>query len=37
MSVREFFCDVDDFCRYFEPFWHKQLVTRRLLSAQPRS
>ena len=27
MSVREFFCDVDDFCRHFEPFWHKQLVT----------
>jgi hypothetical protein len=24
MSVLELFCDVDDFCRSFEPFWHKQ-------------
>ena len=26
MSVLELFCDVDDFCRVFEPFWHKQLL-----------
>ena len=24
MSVLELFCDVDDFCRSFEPLWHQQ-------------
>jgi hypothetical protein len=27
MSVLELFCDVDDFCRSFEPFWHRQSLT----------
>src|SRR5215207_1718646 len=26
MSVLELFCDVDDFCRQFEPRWHKQCL-----------
>ena len=26
MSVLELFCDVDDFCRAFEPLWHKQCL-----------
>lgn len=26
MSVLELFCDVDDFCRQFEPLWHKQCL-----------
>lgn len=27
MSVLELFCDVDDFCRSFEPLWHRQCLT----------
>jgi hypothetical protein len=27
MSVPELFCDVDDFCRAFEPLWHQQCLT----------
>ena len=27
-SLLELFCAVDDFCRTFEPRWHRQLVTR---------
>jgi hypothetical protein len=26
MSVLELFCHVDDFCRCFEPKWHKQCL-----------
>jgi hypothetical protein len=26
MSVLELFCHVDDFCRTFEPIWHKQCL-----------
>jgi Transposase DDE domain len=29
MSVLELFCDVDDFCRHFEPKWHKQCLASR--------
>ena len=27
-NLRELFCAVDDFCRTFEPRWHRQLGTR---------
>jgi hypothetical protein len=27
MSVLELFCHVDDFCRAFEPVWHRQRLT----------
>ena len=29
MSVLELFCGVDDFCRHFEPKWHKQCLASR--------
>jgi len=26
MDIVHLFCDVDDFCKSFEPFWKKQLL-----------
>lgn len=26
MSLEELFCDVDDFCQWFLPHWHRQLL-----------
>jgi hypothetical protein len=26
LSLEELFCAVDDFCKIFEPLWHKQLL-----------
>ena len=27
LSLEELFCSVDDFCKIFEPLWHKQLLS----------
>jgi len=27
MSLEDLYCDVDDFCRWFLPAWHRQLLT----------
>ena len=29
-SLEELFCQIDDFCRYFEPQWHLQLMSHGL-------
>ena len=30
MDITELFCFVDDFCKYFEPLWKKQLIETRI-------
>ncbi len=27
MNLDELFCDIDDFCRWFLPAWHRQLLS----------
>ena len=27
MNLISLFCNIDDFCKQFEPIWHKQLLT----------
>jgi len=29
-SLESLFCHIDDFCKYFEPQWHSQLLNKNL-------
>lgn len=34
MNILPIFCDIDDFCLFFEPLWHKRLLADGLRHRQ---
>ena len=37
MNLTEIFCDVDDFCKVFEPEWNKELISEGIKMRQKKS